>query len=318
MLLYSTAALLAGFLLDLLLGDPQGFPHLVRGMGAWIAYLEKRLYPIPNRQLGGALLVVLTLLVFTTAPALLLLGAWRLSPVLYFVLEALLCWQCIAFKDLKAESLCVYAALACGDLPAARRAVAKIVGRDTECLDTAGVTRAAVETIAENASDGVVAPLFYMMLGGGPLGCVYKAINTMDSMIGYQNERYHAFGRCAAKLDDAVNYLPARLCALLMLAITRACGLDAGNAKRIYLRDKRKHASPNSAQTEAVMAGALGVRLAGDAFYGGTLMKKQSIGDALHPVAPSDILRAHRLLAGASWLMLAFALLWRGLRYAAL
>ena len=192
-----------------------------------------------------------------------------------------------------------------------------IVGRDTDALDAAGVTRAAVETVAENASDGVAAPLFYTLLGGAALGCLYKAANTMDSMVGYKNERYLDFGRAAARLDDALNFIPARLCAWVMIFAAWLCGMDAGNALRIYRRDKRSHASPNSAHTEAVMAGALRVRLAGDAYYFGKLCKKPYIGDAQRPIEEADILRAHKLLYVTAYLLLMLALAFRGILYAA-
>ncbi len=314
----STLALCVGFVLDVLLGDPQGWPHVVRGIGGLIAALEKVFYSMKNKRLGGALVVLFVLLICTTLPAVLLYVAWRLSPWAYFILEALLCWQLIALKSLKTESRKVYDELIKADLPAARKAVSMIVGRDTAALDEAGVTRAAVETVAENASDGVIAPLFYLALGGAVFGMFYKAVNTMDSMIGYKNERYLDFGRFAAKLDDCMNYLPSRLSALLMIIMARPCGLDRKKAYRIWKRDRRKHASPNSAQTEAVMAGALHVRLAGNAYYFGKLYEKPTIGDDLRPIEPGDILLSHRLLSAASVLMFLLALIVRGCLYAAL
>ncbi|HPK17217.1 MAG TPA: adenosylcobinamide-phosphate synthase CbiB [Clostridia bacterium] len=318
MLAYSTAALAAGFLIDLILGDLRGWPHIVRGFGLLIAALEKLFYPMRNKRLGGALLVACTLVVCAGVPAAALLLAWRVSPWLYFALESLICWQCLAVKSLRVESRAVYDALEKNDLPAARKAVSMIVGRDTERLDEAGVTRAAVETIAENASDGVAAPLLFLALGGAALGCLYKAVNTMDSMIGYKNDRYLDFGRYAAKLDDALNFSPARLCALVMIAACGLVGLNAREASCIWRRDRRKHASPNSAQTESVMAGALGVRLAGDAYYFGTLHEKPYIGDDARPIEAADILRAHRMLYAAAWLTFLLALLIRGILYAAL
>ena len=314
----STLGLCAGFVLDLTLGDPQGWPHIVRGIGGMIAALEKVFYPMKNKRLGGALLVLSVLLVCAALPATLLYVAWRLSPWAYLALEALLCWQFIALKSLRTESWKVYDELIKDDLPAARKAVSMIVGRDTAALDEAGVTRAAVETVAENASDGVIAPLFYLALGGAAFGMFYKAVNTMDSMIGYKNERYMDFGRFAAKLDDCMNYLPSRLSALLMIAMARLCGLDAKSARRIWKRDRRKHASPNSAQTEAAMAGALHVRLAGNAYYFGKLYQKPYIGDDLRSIEPKDILLSHRLLYAASILMFLLVLAVRGCLYAAL
>lgn len=317
-ILCATGALALGFLVDLLVGDPHGWPHLIRGFGFLIAALERVLYPMKSKRAGGTLLVVVVLLLSVGLPALLLFFVWRVSPWLYIVIETVFCWQILATKSLRDESRAVYAKLASGDLPGARKAVSMIVGRDTDALDAAGVTRAAVETVAENASDGVAAPLFYMLLGGAVLGCLYKAANTMDSMVGYKNERYLDFGRTAARLDDALNFIPARLCAWVMIFAARLCGMDAGNALRIYRRDKRNHASPNSAHTEAAMAGALRVRLAGDAYYFGKLCKKPYIGDAQRPIEAADILRAHKLLYVTAYLLLMLALAFRGILYAAI
>ena len=318
MLTYASLALCAGFLIDLVVGDPQGWPHIVRWMGALIAWLEKRLYSLSNKRWGGTLLAGITLLLCTAVPALLLGVAFFVSPWLYFALETLFCWQVLATKSLRVESKRVYTALKENDLGKARFALSMIVGRDTAVLDEPGVARAAVETVAENVSDGVVAPLFYVMLGGAALGCFYKAANTMDSMLGYKNERYLAFGRFAAKLDDALNYLPSRLCAVLMITAAVLCRMDAKNALSIWWRDRRKHASPNSAQTEAAAAGALGVRLAGDAQYGGKPLAKPYIGDDLRPIEAEDIGRSHRLLYVTAGLMLVLALAVRGLVYVAL
>lgn len=317
-LCYSFLALVLGSLLDLLVGDPHGWPHIVRGYGWLIARWEKRLYPMANKRRAGRLLVLGMLLVSGLVPLALVTLAWHLSPWAYLAVETLLCWQLLAVKSLRVESLRVYEALDRGDLPRARQAVSMIVGRDTDRLDEGGVTRAAVETVAENASDGVAAPLFYLMLGGSVLGCMYKAVNTMDSMVGYRNDRYLDYGRCAARLDDLVNYLPARLCALVMVGVSFLCGLDGRGAWRIWRRDRRNHASPNSAQTEAVMAGALRVRLAGEAWYFGQRHEKPTIGDDLRPIEPKDILQAHRLLYGTAAVLLVLALLFRGCVYAAL
>lgn len=314
----NSCALLFGFLLDLLLGDPQGWPHVVRAFGALIVWLEKQLYTMQNKRLGGALLVIFMLLICVDVPVVLLYGAYALNVWVYFVLETLLVWQLLAVKSLRIESKRVFDALMERDLSSARKAVSMIVGRDTDALDAQGITRAAVETVAENASDGVVAPLFYLLLGGAVLGCLYKAANTMDSMIGYQNERYLDFGRCAARLDDALNFLPSRLCALFMILSSWLCGFDARNSLRIWKRDRRKHASPNSAQTESVTAGALRVRLAGPAIYGGVAHEKPYIGDDLRSIEPEDILRAHQMLYATSILFLLFALVIRGCVYAAL
>jgi len=234
--------------------------------------------------------------------------AYRLHPAAGFALELLWCWQALALRGLADESGKVYAELARGDLPAARKAVSRIVGRDTAALTAEGVTKAAVETVAENFSDGVAAPLLYLLIGGAPLGLAYKAVNTMDSMVGYKNKRYIDFGRAAAHLDDAANFLPARLAALLWIAAAGLAGFDAKNAWRIWRRDRFCHASPNSAQTESACAGALGVQLAGPAFYFGEYYDKPTIGDGSRPVEPADILRANRMLYLAGFLALGLGL----------
>ncbi|HIZ41092.1 MAG TPA: adenosylcobinamide-phosphate synthase CbiB [Candidatus Gemmiger excrementigallinarum] len=294
-----------GFLLDLWLADPGWMPHPVVLMGKCITRLEevlrRRLPATPKgeRAAGCVLAVLLPVgtLVLTGAICLL---AGRIHPLLGLAVQTFWCWQALAVKGLAEESKNVYRQLATEDLPGARRAVARIVGRDTQALTEEGVTKAAVETVAENFSDGVVAPLFYMMIGGAPLALCYKAVNTMDSMIGYKNQRYLQFGRAAAKLDDAANYLPSRLAAVFWIAAAGLTGQDAPNAWRIWRRDRRNHASPNSAQTESACAGALGVQLAGPAYYFGEYYNKPTIGDAKRPIEPRDILRANRMLfAGA-------------------
>ena len=293
--------LLAGFLLDLCIGDPRWLYHPIRLVGALIALCERgirRLLPRTKsgELLGGGLLVLLVASISTGVPAVLLHGAWKLHPVLGGMLETFWCFQLLATRSLRDESKKVYDRLSEGDLPGARKAVSMIVGRDTQNLDQAGVTKAAVETVAENTSDGIIAPMLFMALGGAALGFFYKSINTMDSMVGYKNERYRYFGRCAAKLDDLVNFIPARVSAWLMIGAAFLAGDSGKGALRVYRRDKGNHASPNSAHTEAVMAGALGIQLAGDALYFGTLYKKKTIGDPTRPVECEDILRAHRLL----------------------
>ena len=306
-------AVLGGFGLDLLLADPAWMPHPVVGMGKAIAALEsglRRLFPATpagERAAGRVLAAVLPVGTFAlTAGALAL--AYRLHPAAGFALELLWSWQALALRGLAGESGKVYAELARGDLPAARKAVSRIVGRDTAALTAEGVTKAAVETVAENFSDGVAAPLFYLLIGGAPLGLAYKAVNTMDSMVGYKNKRYIDFGRAAAHLDDAANFLPARLAALLWIAAAGLGGFDAKNAWRIWRRDRFCHASPNSAQTESACAGALGVQLAGPAFYFGEYYDKPTIGDGSRPVEPADILRANRMLYLAGFLALGLGL----------
>lgn len=303
------AAIPWGFALDLLLADPEGMPHPVVYMGRAITALEGVLRPrLPKTPggelLGGAVLAAALPAGTFAAASGACRAARRLHPAAGFALETLWCWQALALKGLAAESGRVQAELERGDLPAARKAVARIVGRDTEALPAEGVAKAAVETVAENFSDGVAAPLFYLLIGGAPLALAYKAVNTMDSMVGYKNDRYLYFGRAAARLDDAANYLPSRLAALCWIGGAFLTGQDGRGAWRIWRRDRRNHASPNSAQTESACAGALGVRLGGPARYFGKLYEKPTIGDALRPVEPEDIPRANRTLYAAAVLAL--------------
>ena len=314
-MIYHITSMLAGFLMDLLLGDPYWLPHPIRLIGNWISFLEKRLlgskteekHTTPEQEKRRGMLLVLAVLsstVFVTA--VLLLGAYRLHPYLGAVIESIMTYQILATKCLKVESMKVYQELKKGDIAASRKAVSMIVGRDTECLDETGVAKAAIETVAENTSDGVIAPMIFTAIGGPILGFFYKAVNTMDSMVGYKNDKYLYFGRCAAKLDDVVNYIPARISAWLMILASACERMNWKNAEKIYKRDRYCHASPNSAQTEAVMAGALEVQLAGDAVYFGKVVKKPTIGDDIRPVEAEDIKRANHLMYLTSFLGLVF------------
>ena len=301
MIKWTGTALLLGFFIDLLLGDPRWLYHPVRIIGNGISFFEKHLRNLfPKTEKGerkaGLALVILICLLSGLIPFVILYIGYQIHTILGIVIESFFCYQMLAVKSLKQESMKVYKELKKGDLEGARHAVSMIVGRDTKALDEKGITKAAVETVAENTSDGIIAPLFYMAIGGPVLMFVYKGINTMDSMVGYKNEKYINFGRYAAKLDDIVNYIPARISAWLMIAAAYLEGLDGKNAKKVFLRDRYNHASPNSAQTEAVMAGALHIQLAGDAWYFGKLYKKKTIGDAVRAVEYEDIRRANRLL----------------------
>ena len=307
----SLYALCLGFLLDLIFGDPHWLPHPVRLMGRAISGLEKALRPrFPDtpqgRRSSGRVMVILVLTIFTVAPLVILLLCQRISPFLRLAVETVMCYQLLAARSLRDESMKVYDALCQDGLPLAREKVSMIVGRDTQKLSREQVAKAAVETVAENTSDGVVAPLFYMAIGGGVLGFFYKAANTMDSMVGYRNEQYEDFGRAAAKLDDIVNFIPSRLSALLMIIAAVLPGYSAKDGWRIWRRDRFQHKSPNSAQTESVCAGALGVQLAGDASYFGVPVRKPTIGDPLRPVEAQDIRRANRLMLTTALLSLLF------------
>lgn len=333
-LLFLTLPLAAGFLLDLIVGDPSWMPHPIRLMGKAIEKGEgliRSFFPKSRggELLGGAALAVLLMALSFLIPLGILYGAAGIHPVLALTVETVMCYQILAVKSLKTESMKVYDALeplpgsvgetsfeeggmAGCDLEKARRQVSMIVGRDTKELTAEQVARAAIETVAENTADGGVAPMLFLALGGAPLGFLYKAVNTMDSMIGYKNDRYLYFGRTAARLDDLLNFVPARISAVLMIMGAFLLRMDYRNAGRIFLRDRFNHASPNSAQTESVCAGALDVQLAGDAYYFGKLLPKKTIGDALRPVERQDILRANRLLYAAAWLCLIMCLLGMG------
>lgn len=308
---------MCGLLLDLLFGDPRWMPHPVVAMGKMITGLEKalrkRFGKAPRGELcAGACLAVFLPVFWFAVPALCLWGLGLLHPLLRFFLHAFWCWQVLALHDLRKESMAVYERLRAGDLPGARRAVSYIVGRETAQLSAEGVTKAAVETVAENTSDGVVAPLLFLAIGGAPLGLAYKAINTMDSMIGYKTPRYLFFGRAAAKLDDAANFVPARLTALLMILCCAAPGFSMRGAFHVWRRDRFHQPSPNAGQAEAACAGGLGVQLGGPARYFGVAVEKKTIGDALRPITPEEIRRANVLLYGTSLLA---AVLFLGLRF---
>ena len=308
-MVWSLYALCIGFCIDLIVGDPHGFPHPVVGIGRLISLLERLFRRLLPKTKGGeiaagACIWVLTVLISAGLPAALLYGAQKLSVWLRLALESVMCWQILATKSLRDESMKVFSALRGGTLDEARQAVSMIVGRDTAQLDEKGVARAAVETVAENTSDGVIAPLLFLALGGAPLGFFYKAVNTMDSMLGYVEMPYKNIGLIPAKLDDVFNFIPARLSAFLMLAAGALLRLDVKNGWRIFRRDRCRHASPNSAQTESVCAGLLGLRLAGDAWYHGVLHRKAFIGDAVREIETDDIPRACRLMTVTALLAL--------------
>ncbi len=325
MLKYHITAFFLGFLLDLLLGDPYWLPHPIRLIGNLIAALDRKLLGNPeegerndHREFHrGIVLVVLVLLSVTVVTAALLFGGYALHPYIGLVMETIMTYQILATKCLKVESMKVYACLKRGDLPAAKKAVSMIVGRDTDVLDETGVAKAAIETVAENTSDGVIAPMLYLALGGPVLGFFYKAVNTMDSMVGYKNDRYLYFGRAAAKVDDVVNYIPARISAYLMILFAFIGGraYDGKRAFQIHQKDRRNHASPNSAQTESACAGALGIQLAGDASYFGKIVKKPYIGDAVRKVEFEDIKRVNHLMYFTAWICALFCIGLMGIVY---
>lgn len=297
--------MLVGFVIDIFIGDPYNFPHPIRAIGTLIAKLEKFVRSrFKSLRKGGTFLALTVLIVSTLIPLAVLFLCYKINIFFGLAVESVMCWQLVAAQCLQKESMKVCRAVEEKDIEKARQAVSMIVGRDTDVLDETGIVKAAVETVAENTSDGVTAPIMYIALGGAPLGFFYKAANTMDSMIGYTNEKYIDIGRFAAKLDDVLNFIPSRLTALVMILSAYMLGADGKNAARIWKRDRRKHASPNSAQTESVCAGALDIRLAGDAYYFGELHKKEFIGDDIRTPESEDIRRANRLMYCTSVIVL--------------
>ena len=306
-------AMLIGFGLDALLGDPKSWPHPVKLIGKQIELEEglvrTRLLPEmqqlgeawplnddQNEKLAGAAIAADVALVAPAATWLLIKACDKAHPIAGLAAESFICYQLIAARSLRDESMAVHDALEAGNLQEAREAVGMIVGRDTDQLDEAGVTRAAVETVAENCSDGVVAPLLFMGMGGAPAAMLYKAVNTLDSMVGYKNEAYQHLGWAGARLDDLLNIVPSRISGGLMCVAARLTNLDSRRAWQTFLRDRSNHTSPNSAQTEAACAGALGVQLGGGNYYFGEYVDKPTIGDATRPIEREDIARANKLM----------------------
>lgn len=307
--MYHIIAFVAGYLLDLILGDPYSFPHPIKCIGNRISFYDKRLRsmddPDEKRLIRrGGLMVFLVCLEAAVVYAILLSCSYNFNNIIGCIVEAVMTYQLLATKCLKDESMKVYDKLENGTTEQARKSVAMIVGRDTDSLDREQVIKACVETVAENASDGCIAPMLYLALFGPVGGIIYKAVNTMDSMVGYKNDKYMFFGRVAAKTDDVLNFIPARISGLLFVVSCIFLGDDFNTASSfdILKRDRKKHSSPNSAHTEAACAGALGVRLAGDAYYFGKLVKKEYIGDMKREVVSKDIIRANKMLYMSTFL----------------
>lgn len=314
-----TYAILGGFLLDMFFADPYWLYHPVRMIGKLVLFLEKMLrrYVCKTKmseKYAGGFLVVVVLLCSGLVPLIIIYLAYQLSDGIAILVQMFMCYQILALKSLNTESMKVYQKLKKHDVEGARHAVSMIVGRDTKGLDETGIAKAAIETVAENSSDGVIAPLLFLVIGGPVLGFLYKAVNTMDSMIAYKNEKYLYFGRFAAKLDDFCNYLPSRITACMLIAGSFVLRMNYKQAWKIFRRDRYCHASPNSGQSEAVVAGALEIQLAGDACYFGELYHKDTIGDAQKPVAIEDIKRVNQLLYVASvlalWIFISMRIVW--------
>lgn len=307
---YTTISIVIGYILDLILGDPYSIPHPVVAIGKLVTFCTNRLLNENNtsyrKKINGLIMVLIVVLVSAFVPFCILYLVYSVHIYAGVIVESIMCWQILAAKSLKTESIKVEKALKENDIEKARYNVSMIVGRDTKELDAVGITKAAVETIAENSSDGVIAPLFYMLSGGAVLGFLYKGINTLDSMVGYKNDQYIDFGMAAARLDDIANFIPARTSAVLMILSAFILRFDAKNAWRIFKRDRYKSTSPNSGQTEAACAGALGIELLGDAYYFGKLVKKPVVGDAIRSIEPDDIHNADKLMYCMTFIMVVF------------
>lgn len=309
---------LIGYVLDLIIGDPMGWPHPVCLIGKLISFVEKHMEEIaPHnnrvRIRAGFFLTAIVVSVTFIASFVIVYCAYKLNLYFGIALEAFFCYQIFAIKSLKKESMKVYYEIEKGDLDGAREKLSWIVGRDTENLDFKQIIKAVVETVAENTSDGVIAPMIFMIIGGAPFGFLYKAVNTLDSMVGYKNEKYLHLGRCSAILDDILNYIPARITGFLFVISSFFLGLDYKNSWKILKRDRRNHASPNSAYPESACAGALGVELAGDSYYFGKLYKKKTIGDKLREIEKEDIINTNNLMYLSSLIAL---ILFLGIRLA--
>ena len=301
---------LTAFILDQIFGDPRNFPHPVVIIGKLISAMEKftrKVFPKTNKGelAAGAFTWLVVATVSFAVPFIALVLLAKVNVWAAFALNIFWSYQIFASKSLKEQSMLVYRYLEAEDLPNSRKYLSWIVGRDTSELDPEEITKAVVETVAENTSDGVTAPMLYMMILGAPLGMLYKAINTMDSMLGYKNDRYMYFGRIPAKIDDVANFIPARITGLLMCLTAPLIGLDGRNAYRIYKRDRLKHLSPNSGHLEAACAGAMHIMLGGDSFYFGKLVEKASLGDPDREVRITDIPLSIKMMYASSLAMLA-------------
>ncbi len=301
-------SLIIGYILDLIIGDPQGYPHPIRLIGKLIEYVEKSLRKKCKSQkdelIAGTLLWFTVVFLSFIIPFLILYAAAKINLILYIVAESIMCYYILAVKSLKDESMKVYYPLKNNNIGEAKHYLSFIVGRDVERLNSSQITKAAVETVAENTADGVIAPMIFIMLGGAPLGFLYKGINTLDSMVGYKNEKYINMGKFSAIADDVFNFIPSRIAAWLMIMSSYIFKMDYRNAYKIYIRDRYNHKSPNSAQTESVCAGALNLMLGGNSYYGNILVEKPTIGDNNKEAEAEDIIRANKLMYATSILCL--------------
>ena len=297
---YHALALTIGYVLDLIIGDPHSLPHPVRLIGRLISFVEKKTYK--DKKSLGLLLVVIVLITVVLSTSLIVMAAYCLSIAAGIIAEGIISFYCLSTKSLKDESRAVYDALNTSGIIKARAKLSMIVGRDTDNLDETQIIKACVETVAENTSDGVIAPLIFLTFFGPVGGMFFKATSTMDSMVGYKNDRYSQYGFFAAKLDDILNFIPSRISALLIiissfiLCILNKEMYDGKRAYKVWRSDRFNHKSPNSAQSEAAYAGALGIKLAGGAYYFNKYVDKPYIGKETREIEREDIIRSHKIL----------------------
>lgn len=293
------------FLIDLIIGDPYFLPHPIRFIGFLISQTEKTVRSIaktPLQQKIGGFFVATVPVIITVFIVVLILEICKINNILYAIINTYLIFSCIATKCLKDEAKKVYNALQNNDIQLARKRISYLVGRNTENLSEEEIIRATVETVAENTSDGVVAPIFYASIGGAPLAFFYKTVNTLDSMVGYINEKYKDIGFFSAKIDDALNFIPARITGFLFVLASFICGLSYKNSFKVLKRDRLNHKSPNAGYPEAAVAGALGIRLGGASYYFGEKIEKPTIGDNLKKPEKEDILKAIKLMYVSAFL----------------
>ena len=290
------------YVLDLIFGDPQNVVHPVQVIGKIISAGEKVLLRKKYKFLAGAVLNIFT--VSITYTLMYLISKSVKISVFFMIIEIYLMYTIFSINSLAREGNRVYRILKEGDIEKARKDLSYLVSRDTEMMDEKMIIRSTMETISENTVDGIVAPMFYMFLGGMPLAMAYKAINTLDSMVGYKNEKYMDFGKFSAKVDDAVNFIPARITGILIVLASMILGYDYKNSLKIFIRDRKNHSSPNSAHSEASVAGALGVQFGGKVSYFGKEINKPTIGDKIKDFELEDIRKNIRIMYVTSFLSL--------------
>lgn len=311
MIIHHLIALTLAVLIDLIIGDPPNWPHPVRWMGSLIAKLEKSWNKGGHaKKRSGIYMLITVLLVVGSISYLIVYISYSLHLVVGIIVEALLISTAIAQRSLKEAALTVYTPLEKRDVKAAREKLSYIVGRDTDQLDEPEIVRATVETVAENTSDGITAPLFWALIGGAPLALLYRAINTCDSMVGYRNEKYQDFGWASARLDDVVNWLPSRMTSICMLAGIRPEYNSSREAWKIVLRDAKKHPSPNSGWGEAAVASILGIQLGGINYYKGVVSNRATMGDPITMMEKAHILKTNQIVSRT--IPIFILLLWLG------